>query len=167
MNWEKLVERYESRVLLISRSILGDEDLSHDAAQESLVKLRKTDGRIRDLDAWVATVAGNTARDFRRRRAKHSGLRSLGEKESFVKPTTETPADRAIHEESRDVVRDAIRKLAPADRDVILLKFREGMSGPDIARALGISMTAAWQRVSRALKTLRSILGECHEPNLS
>ncbi len=166
MNWETLAKRYESRVLLISRSILGDEDLSQDAAQESLMKLRETDSRIRNLDAWVATVAGNNARDFLRR-AKRPGLRSLGEKESIVNPTTETPAGRAIHEESQDVVRHAIRKLAPADRDIILLKFREGMSGPDIARALDISMAAAWQRLSRAIKALRRILGECHEPRLS
>ena len=158
MDWPTLVSTYGDRVLLISRSILRDESLSRDAAQETLIKLSKANGSVTKWDAWVLTVAGNTARDFLRRKRRTEDLR-----EDHVDTTTTNPPDAAIAHESKERLRLALEGLPTSDRDILLLKFREGLNGPDIASALGISLEAAWQKMSRALKSLRAKLGDRHE----
>ena len=54
----------------------------------------------------------------------------------------------------------ALETMPAGARDILLLKFREGLSGPQIASALGLSITAAWQQMSRAMKLLKSKLTE-------
>ena len=81
MDWRRLVDRYGDRVLLLSRSILREESLSRDAAQETLPKLGRANGEVRNWNAFVPTVAGNPARRFLSRRrarpaAKADGLES-------------------------------------------------------------------------------------------
>ena len=145
--------------MLISRTILRDEGLSRDAAQETLIKLGRANGRVDNWNAFVITVAGNTARDMLRRR-KHKTQPISGD---TVDTTIQKPEDAAIARESKEHVREALLALPTSDRDILLLKFREGLSGPEIARALDLSITAAWQRMSRALKLLRAKLGDSHD----
>lgn len=158
MDWPTLIARYGDRVLLVSRSILHDDDLSRDAAQETLLKLGRSNGAVENWDAWVMTVAGNTARDYRRRRRPMLPLQ-----EDQVRPDTSSPIETAIARESKERIRTALEALPVADRDLLLLKFREGLSGRDIAIALGITLEAAWQKMSRALRALKVKLGESHE----
>ena len=158
MEWSSLVEKYGDRVLLVTRSILRDEGLSRDAAQETLVKLVQANGSVRNMDAWVLTVAGNTARDLLRRRRRTEDL-----EEETVDMNVKTPAEAAIAHETQERLALALEGLPVSDRDILLLKFRENLSGPDIARALGVSLEAAWQRLSRALKALRAKIGESHD----
>jgi RNA polymerase sigma-70 factor (ECF subfamily) len=44
----------------------------------------------------------------------------------------------------------ALRQMNPHDREVLMLAAWEDLSGPEIARALGISVAAAEQRLHRA-----------------
>lgn len=172
MTWETLVDRYGDRVLLICRSILRDDGLSRDAAQDAMVKLSKANGlssgappqgakedEIKDMDAWVATVAGNTARDYIRR-AKHRPEPLV---EDRMDTGTKSPIESLLAQESQERLRLALEGLPAGDRDILLLRFREGLSGPDIAKALGLTLQAAWQRVSRALKSLKTKMGVDHE----
>lgn len=157
MDWNALAERYGDRVLLVCRGILRDDGLSRDAAQDAMVKLGRANGEVRDWDAFVVTVASNTARDHLRRiRRKAAGP----VEEDVMDAATRSPEASAIARESRERVAAALEAMPVGDRDVLLLRFREGLSGPDIAKALGCSLEAAWQRISRALKSLRARLGD-------
>lgn len=159
MEWALLVERYGERVLSVARAILRDEDLSRDAAQEALMRLARAGmAPCRDLDAWVRTVAANAARDLLRRRRRTEGL-----KEETVDPNLQTPVEAVLARESRVRLALAMEALSGADRDVLQMKFRDNLSGPQIAGRLGISLEAAWQRLSRALKALRQQIGDSHE----
>lgn len=57
-------------------------------------------------------------------------------------------------------VRAAIQKLAPADREVLVLKYLEEMSAPEIAAVLGIGVRTVWRRHTRAIETLGQLLGD-------
>ena len=71
-----------------------------------------------------------------------------------------TPEERLLREESQERVAVALQALPARARDILLLKFREGLSGPQIASALGLSLGAAWQQMSRALRLLKLRLAE-------
>ena len=150
MDWKGLADRYGDRIFLVARSILGDDALARDVAQETLLKLRKADG-VHDYDAWVLRVAGNAARDALRSRSRR--------REVAIEPDV-VDARRPVREEPVENVTRAIEALPSGPRDILLLKFREGLSGPEIASALGCSLEAAWQRLSRAMRLLKSKLTE-------
>jgi RNA polymerase sigma factor (sigma-70 family) len=158
MDWQRLAGTYGDRVYLVVRSILRDDALARDVSQEALLKIgRALNGTtpVKDYEAWVLTVAGNAARDALRRKLRR---REVTMEQDVV---DDRSPDRALlQEESRGRVTRALEALPAGARDILLLKFRQGLSGPQIASALGLSLSAAWQQMSRAMKLLRSKLTE-------
>jgi RNA polymerase sigma factor (sigma-70 family) len=158
MDWQRLAGTYGDRVYLVVRSILRDDALAMDVSQEALLKIgRALNGTppVKDYEAWVLTVAGNAARDALRRKQRR---REVAMEQDVV---DDRSPDRALlQEESRERVTRALEALPAGARDILLLKFRQGLSGPEIASALGLSLSAAWQQMSRAMKLLRSKLTE-------
>ena len=130
-DWQRLAGTYGDRVLLVVRSILRDETLSHDVAQEALLKIgRALNGttEVKDYEAWVLTVAGNAARDALRRKQRR---REVAIEQDVV--DDRSPDHGLLQEESRERVTRALEALPAGARDILLLKFRQGLSGPQIA----------------------------------
>lgn len=153
MDWRRVADRYGDRVYLVARSILQDDALARDVAQDALLKIGKAlngHARVEDYEAWVLTVAGNAARDALRKRTRRREV-SLD-----ADVTDATEPGRRI--EDVEQVTRALQVLPAGPRDILLLKFREGLTGPQIAAALGISLEAAWQQLSRAMKLLKGKL---------
>lgn len=151
MDWRRVADRYGDRVYLVARSILQDDALARDVAQDALLKIGKAlngHARVEDYESWVLTVAGNAARDALRKRTRRREV-SLDADVADAKE----PARRI---EDVEQVTRALQALPAGPRDILLLKFREGLTGPQIAAALGISLEAAWQQMSRAMKLLKS-----------
>ena len=53
---------------------------------------------------------------------------------------------------------NALRRLKVSDREVLMLASWEELTAPEIAHAVGISVSAAEQRLHRAKKRLAKIL---------
>jgi RNA polymerase sigma-70 factor (ECF subfamily) len=158
MDWRSLSEKYGDRVFLIARSILRDDALALDVSQEALLKVGQAlngSAKVQDYESWVLTIAGNAARDALRKQTRR---REVPIEDTVADPRT--PDEALLAGESVERLRLTLEALPAAARDVLLLKFREGLSGPQIAQALGVSITAAWQQVSRALKLLKLQLAE-------
>ncbi len=69
-----------------------------------------------------------------------------------------TPSGRAGREELARRVRDAVARLAEADREIILMRTFEGLSFEEIARLLDVESAAARKRHGRALLRLHKVL---------
>jgi|SRR5687767_1102197 len=117
------------------------------------VFLRVARGPVPDRDdggrrAWVFHIARNLAlnhlRDDRRR----------GEVEELVERGT--PATQELSA----ALREALSQLAPADRDVFLMRESGGLSYQEIARACELTVDAVRSRLHRARMQLRGTLGE-------
>lgn len=76
-----------------------------------------------------------------------------------------TPAAAALRLELERRFREALTLLDDNDREIVLMRHFEQLSNGDVARHLGLSEAAAGMRHLRALRRLRSILGEA--PSLS
>jgi RNA polymerase sigma-70 factor (ECF subfamily) len=68
--------------------------------------------------------------------------------------------EQALQGELRKVLGDAIDKLPPDYRTALVLHDVEGLSNPDIAEALGISLPAVKSRVHRSRLFVRKSLAE-------
>lgn len=158
MDWRSVASRYGDRVFLIARSILRDDTLALDVSQEALLKIGQAlngHTRVEDYESWILTIAGNTARDALRRQTRR---REVPIDETVAE--ARAPEDALLKGESIERLTRTLEAMPSASRDVLLLKFREGLSGPQIAQALGISLSAAWQQLSRAMKLLKTKLTE-------
>jgi RNA polymerase sigma-70 factor, ECF subfamily len=71
-----------------------------------------------------------------------------------------SPSRRMIRDELRRRVQDALRRLAPRDRELLVMRHLEEMSAVEIAAILGISAGAVRVRHLRALTRLRTVLSE-------
>jgi RNA polymerase sigma-70 factor (ECF subfamily) len=74
-----------------------------------------------------------------------------------------TPSRHLIREESRTQVREALRRLAPNDREVLVMRYLEQLAFAEIAAALGVTEGAVKVRHFRALDRVRRILGDGSE----
>jgi RNA polymerase sigma-70 factor, ECF subfamily len=69
-----------------------------------------------------------------------------------------SPSRRLIRDEVRARVQDAVASLDPRDREVLVLRYLEGLTTDEIAAILGIRAGAVKMRHLRALERLRGLL---------
>lgn len=79
----------------------------------------------------------------------------------------ELPDVQVVRRAEDDQVNDAIRQLKPSDQEILLLAAWEELTAPEIATALGISSSAAEQRLHRAKRRLAKVLQPSRVPDTS
>jgi RNA polymerase sigma-70 factor (ECF subfamily) len=102
---------------------------------------------------WLISVARNCARnEMRGSRRRQARLEELA---AVIRiPDVEPPS---ISSSTLESFRVAFSRLPAPDREVLLLADWDGLIGEDLARALGVSKTAAAVRLHRARARLRTI----------
>jgi RNA polymerase sigma-70 factor (ECF subfamily) len=168
---EALVDAYGERVYRLALRITSSPEDAEEAAQDALwTVMRKIDGFKGDsaFGSWIYRVAANAAYQMLRRRRTKSREIALDD----VLPALEQgghhfePMDdwsrrvdeRAVQRELRGVLEREIDTLPPDYRTALVLHDVEGMSNPDIAAALGISLPAVKSRIHRSRLYLRQRL---------
>jgi RNA polymerase sigma-70 factor (ECF subfamily) len=68
-----------------------------------------------------------------------------------------------LRQELREQVREALDRLGPNDGELLVLRYVEQLSTPEIAAALGLSVGAVKMRHLRALQRLRVLLNDPFE----
>jgi RNA polymerase sigma-70 factor (ECF subfamily) len=132
-------------MVAIGHAILSDRHLAEDAAQQAFAKVAMKLHHLRkgeQFGQWVAAICRNEARDLARSRRPVT----LGE------APQETCGPNLV--ECKQAVRDALRRLGPNAREVIYLRFYDGLSYERISDVLGISEQAINGRLRRAKKKL-------------
>ncbi|HEV7905604.1 MAG TPA: sigma-70 family RNA polymerase sigma factor [Pyrinomonadaceae bacterium] len=147
----RLYDAYSRMVhgILLARVPYGEvDDLVQDVF---LVALRKIDS-LRDANAfgpWLAMITRNRAMDFHRRSRDTAEL------------TDDLPAANvAAPEAEATEVLNLIRLLPEAYREPLILRFVEGMTGPEIAQRTGLAPASVRVNIHRGMKLLRERLGE-------
>lgn len=154
-----LVGRYKRYLYAIIVRLVGDPDEALDLLQEAFVSahaaLRRYDPD-RPLRGWLARIALNKARDWRRKERVRAALRALlpiGEGQN-VADDAALP-DRQLADRS-ELIR-VERKIAgmPARlREVLLLRMMDELSQAEVAELLAISEKAVETRLYRARRYL-------------
>jgi RNA polymerase sigma-70 factor (ECF subfamily) len=137
---------------------LGDVHQAEDLASEVLLRVLESLSGYRfrgvPLTAWVFRIARNCIIDLHRRRQRrpqvglHDGIPS----------TEDSPHALAERSVAHGELRQALTRLTEEQRQVIILKFVEGMDNTSVARVLGRSQGAVKSLQHRALVSLKKIL---------
>ncbi|MBQ3485076.1 MAG: RNA polymerase sigma factor [Clostridia bacterium] len=147
---ETLSEWLEAYGDLINRTcclLLGDRALAEDAAQETFIRAWKSMTQFKG-DAsprtWLTRIAINVCRNLRRTAWFRRNDRSVTPEEL---PLTAPEEDRTLLL--------TVRQLPEKYRQVVILRYYQGMSLDEAAEALDISRSAVHHRLHKALDKLR------------
>lgn len=151
-----LVERYQQPLGGYLQHLVGDVDAALDLAQDTFVRAYRAIGATPPgllVRPWLYRIATNLAHDHLRRRRRFTWL-PLHIVDRFVGGQ---PMD-AIEE--RALVRQALGRLQPEERAVLLLCGLERLTYAEAAAALGGSAEAVRKRFGRAKARFRAAYGE-------
>ena len=142
------------------RSVNGDNALAEDVCQTVFIDLARKAASVANrpaLSGWLYTstyfAAAKAIRSERRRVAREQ--KSLCMQEAIANSGSTEEAD---WESVRPVFDSAMLELKDSDRQLLLLRFFERRSLPELARGLGLTENAVRMRVERALQRLRERL---------
>ncbi len=108
---------------------------------------------------WVYRIAGNVLKNALRSSAR----REVYHRAWFAEQRGHDDPGATV--EYRLMLDQALGALPPEDRDLLGLRFWEGLSGPEIASVLDLSPREVYTRVERCLRTLKRELGVEREVN--
>jgi len=162
----ELAEIYDQYYLPIYRFIfrqVGDIDVSRELSSEVFHRMLKQNqngaDRLEHITPWLYCVARNLVIDHYRRQQYRNHF-SLDDE--FVESSNNT-AEIAETQITAEKVRIALTKLTPDQRQVVVLKFIEGLSNQEVADALSKPVGAVKALQHRALVALRHLLEPIEE----
>jgi RNA polymerase sigma-70 factor (ECF subfamily) len=139
-----------------ARRSLGDNGAAEDVVQETFIRAwrarERFDSNLGTLRTWLFTIARRVVIDHARSRA--------------IRRTEPLPVDAAMADDEVEramtgwQVEEAIRRLRPEHRQVLVETYYRGRSGRDVAEVLGIPEGTVRSRLFYALRTLRLTLEE-------
>lgn len=134
-------------------------DANDAVAEVFVVAWRRIDDMpsIDEVRPWLFGIARNVLRHSYRSSARRSRLqRRLDGLGHDVAPSPEVAVVRRMEDEA---LLAALESLSDGDREVLMLRTWEELTAPEIAATLGISVSAAEKRVSRAYARLARAVG--------
>lgn len=152
--FDQVFRRLLPDAVRMARRIVGNETMAEDAAAEAFSRAHMAWRKIcraEYRDAWIMRVTANVAVDMcrRRRRVFSAGLSIAAE----------AGEDRTDADTARLALAAALAALPRRQREVLILRYLEGFSEDEVARALGISIGTVKKSAFRARETLRIKLG--------
>ena len=146
--FEALYYRYRDWVVGLAHRFTGSRDDALDVLQGTFAYLLEKFPGFRltaSMTTFLYPVVKHLSIDARRRSTRYVSDEEI--------PDTATAAEAAGTE--RQELAAVLRSLAEGQREVVLMRFVDGMSLEEIARALSIPLGTVKSRLHNALRSLR------------
>ena len=158
----QLVNRYQKPLFSWLAGRVGDNRQAEEVAQESFVRAFTSLKKLRKPESfysWLLGIAGRVAKEQFRSR-EHSRR----EREAAETMTEDAPAGNDGYP-----LEEAIATLPESYRQMILLRYYEGLSCQEVATRLGLPLGTVTKTLSRAYALLRHELAarEGAEPTVN
>lgn len=164
-----LTEPLQARLLRQAVALAGDMSAAEDLVSETLVEAWKSLPRYNQtcrLSTWLYAILlhrhRKSVRRARRRPISLSWLpfyeaRELDERQANLPSPELSPSERLLQSETGARLRQCLERLPEKHRQIILLRFFEDASLPDMADVLGCSVGTVKSRLHHALEKLRKM----------
>lgn len=158
----RLVDIYAPKILRFGMKLCRDDQDAQDVAQQTLLSMVSRIGEFRGeshFTSWLFAIARSHCIKLRTRGAAAVPTVDLGAAAvaPLAAPNT-APDETASREQLEKALHAAIQALEPSQREVLVLRDVEGLSAPEVAEALNLSVDAVKSRLHRARKALRDHL---------
>jgi RNA polymerase sigma-70 factor (ECF subfamily) len=164
-----LIEPLQTRLLRQAAALTGDLNLAEDLVSETLVEAWKSLSRYNEscqLSTWLyAILLHRYQKSVRRARSRPIAAallslfeaREASDREENIAAPDLSPADTVTRNETFAQLRQCIELLPEKHARVILLRFFEEASLPDMASVLECSVGTVKSRLHHALEKLRQM----------
>jgi RNA polymerase sigma factor (sigma-70 family) len=157
-----LVERYERRLILYLKQMLGDYDRARDIAQDAFVSAYQslsqwhppTSSSRPTIAPWLYRIATNRALNFIRDQSKRTEVPMGQILDIETLYTVPSHDERTI---LRDLLTTALKQLSEEEAACLVLHIVSKERYGEIAERLGLSTATVRRRISHGLTTLRTI----------
>jgi len=171
--YEELIARFHQPVYNLAFRLLNDSADAADAVQEVFLKVFRNVGHFRNqssLKTWVYRITVNEAHNqrrwFFRHRSREVGLDDDAEngRGRAVADSAQSPFDYAFDREKQVLIENALARINPLFREVVVLRDIEDLSYEEIADVLQISLGTVKSRILRGREALKEELTARLEP---
>jgi RNA polymerase sigma-70 factor (ECF subfamily) len=157
LDLQALIDAYGDRLLRSACLLCGDETEAQDLVQETFVQALKSAHRFRGESAvytWLHGILLNLCRrHFRKQK------RLVFEEERVLKETVQpSPADDLDRDFCAKALAQAVQKLSPEHREVIVLRYYENLKIEEMARHIGVSKGTVKSRLHYAVRCLEQFI---------
>jgi len=147
--------------LRMCKNVQDAEDVLQDTLINVTQHLRDFEGRS-SLTSWVFALTRSAC--ARKRRGLKNQPTVSDERLAESQDPSPSPETRVADQEIASALSVALDRLSEEHREVILLRDVEGLSAPDAASAIGITVDALKSRLHRAREALRAAFLPLLEP---
>ncbi|WP_328770859.1 ECF subfamily RNA polymerase sigma factor, BldN family [Streptomyces sp. NBC_00286] len=158
----RLYDQYSDTVYRYIYYRVGGKATAEDLTSETFLRALRRIGTFtwqgRDFGAWLVTIARNLVADH----FKSSRFRlevTTGEMLD-ANEVERSPEDSVLESLSNAALLDAVRRLNPQQQECVTLRFLQGLSVAETARAMGKNEGAIKTLQYRAVRTLARLLPE-------
>ena len=157
--FDALVERHYAACTRLAWRLLGRRHDAEDAVQETFLRAWRAIARYQEqrcFRSWLFRILVNRCRTSGARRS----LRTVREGGDPVEAEQAAASDGGSVYELRDALQRALATLDSSSRELVLLKYGEGMDYETLSEILEVSVSALKMRLMRARERLRVALAE-------
>jgi RNA polymerase sigma-70 factor (ECF subfamily) len=176
--FRRLVERHQNRIFGYLMGMVKDRAAANDLFQETFERaIKAMQGQRGSYDpqgqwlSWVMSIARNAAIDHTRRQKKWKEVPQDEDDGRSFWDTLEDDspyADEQLHRtEQREWLDEHIERLAPEQKEVLLLRQETDLTFREIAELQDVSINTALGRMRYALKNLRKMMEASSETALA
>jgi RNA polymerase sigma-70 factor (ECF subfamily) len=159
-----LLARYQHRLYRYLSRLVQNPATAEDLFQQTWLRVMQKIGKYNTgsrFDTWLFSVAHNLAIDHLRRQ-RVSSLDVSDETGTMLSERlvsgSPDPLEQLLDSERGALLGAAMNKLPDIHREVISLRFEEGMKLEQIAEVGGVPLSTVKSRLHRALESLRARL---------
>lgn len=149
-----LDELYRQKLIHFCHGYLGSRDDAEDVVQEVFFRVLKNSAVPDNFRAWIYKICRNRCLDVQRARSRKRDNRVLPDA-SFLDARLTGNLTRLVRREQRSRLRHLLAALPANQREILRLRYAEGLSRAEIADVLEIPEPLVKSRLYESLKTLR------------
>lgn len=167
--FDALLERTQSRLFTYIMFVVRDEDTANDIFQDTFVKviMKLQEGKYTDSGKfafWITRIAHNVIMDWYRQTKNEKIVEvSEGNDLANIKSTSlidNCREDEIVNEQVLKDVRRMMDTLPAPQREVVYMRFYQGLSFKEISEITGVSINTSLGRMRYAILNLRRMARE-------
>lgn len=157
MDLKEIIDTHGAAVRNIIKRITNEQN--EDLEQEVYCKVWKNSEKYEEkgtFGAWIKTISANLSKDYLKSSQKKLSDNSTCDENVllFVKSNKETPEENLLKLERQKTITDAINKLKPKFKEVVMLYEIENKSYEEISQKLNCPIGTVKSRLYNAKKEL-------------
>jgi RNA polymerase sigma-70 factor, ECF subfamily len=156
-----IVKRFQASMMAVCTAILRDRQAAEELAQDVFVRAyeRLDTFDVREpMKPWLVKIAYRLAYQRWRTQQRHTAREEAAARMREQHQSEPGPAERLLVDEQSELLWQAVFALSLAPRTAVVLYYRENLTVPEVAKAMGVSPGTVKTHLFRARAQIQARL---------